>query len=132
MLLFYFFTSSAIGYFFDTMNAMGLANSVTLFTTSEFGRSLRSNGDGTDHGWGGLSFVVGGAVNGGDIYGNLPDIAANSNDMLDNGGAISSIPTISNQQYCATLASWLGVPDSVLPEIFPNLNRFSPSKLSFL
>jgi uncharacterized protein (DUF1501 family) len=123
---------AAIGYFFDTMNAMGLANNVTLFTTSEFGRSLRSNGDGTDHGWGGLSFVAGGAVNGGDIYGNLPDIAANSNDMLDNGGAISSIPTISNQQYCATLASWLGVPDSVLPEIFPNLNRFSPSKLSFL
>lgn len=123
---------AAIGYFFDAMNSLGLANNVTLFTTSEFGRSLISNGDGTDHGWGGLSFVVGGAVNGGDIYGSLADIASNSNDMLDTGGSIRSIPTISNQQYCATLASWLGVPDSTLPEIFPNLNRFSPSKLSFL
>lgn len=123
---------AAIGYFYDTMTAMGLANNVTLFTTTEFGRSLKSNGDGTDHGWAGTSFVVGGAVNGGDIYGSLADVAENSNDILSFGNSPMSIPTISNQQYCATLASWLGVPDSVLPDIFPNLNRFSPAKLAFL
>jgi uncharacterized protein (DUF1501 family) len=123
---------AAIGYFYETMKAMGLANNVTLFTTSEFGRSLRSNGDGTDHGWAGTSFVVGGAVNGGDIYGSLADVAENSNDILPIGNSPMSIPTISNQQYCATLAGWLGVPDSVLPDIFPNLNRFSPAKLAFL
>jgi uncharacterized protein (DUF1501 family) len=123
---------AAIGYFYDTLASLGLTNNVTLFTTSEFGRSLKSNGDGTDHGWGGLSFVVGGAVRGGDIYGSLADISANSNDMINSAGSVSSIPTISNHQYCATLASWLGVPDSVLPDIFPNLNRFSPNKLGFL
>jgi uncharacterized protein (DUF1501 family) len=123
---------AAIGYFYDTLAAMGLSNNVTLFTTSEFGRCTKSNGDGTDHGWGGASFVVGGAVNGGDIYGSLGDIAENSNDVMSVGGSPMSIPTISNQQYCSTLASWLGVPDSTLPDIFPNLNRFSPTKLGFL
>lgn len=123
---------AAIGYFYETMAAMGMSNNVTLFTTTEFGRSLKSNGDGTDHGWAGTSFVVGGAVNGGDIYGSLADVAENSNDILAVGGSPASIPTISNQQYCATLASWLGVPDSILPDIFPNLNRFSPSKLPFI
>ncbi|MCA3693472.1 DUF1501 domain-containing protein [Aquidulcibacter sp.] len=123
---------AAIGYFYDTLAAMGLSNNVTLFTTSEFGRCAKSNGDGTDHGWGGASFVVGGAVKGGDIYGSLTDIAENSNDLINVGGSPMSIPTISNQQYCSTLASWLGVPDSALPDIFPNLNRFSPAKLNFL
>jgi len=123
---------AAIGYFYDTMAAMGLGNNVTLFTTTEFGRSIRSNGSGTDHGWGGASFVVGGAVKGGDIYGSLMDMATDGNDILNMGNSPTAIPTISNQQYCATLASWLGVPDSVLPDIFPNLNRFSPSKLAFL
>lgn len=123
---------AAIGYFYDVMAELGLSNDVTLFTTSEFGRSLKSNGDGTDHGWGGASFVVGGAVNGGDIYGSLGDISENSDDILNVGNSPMYIPKISNQQYCATLASWLGVPNSTLPEIFPNYSRFSPSKLGFL
>jgi uncharacterized protein (DUF1501 family) len=91
-----------------------------------------SNGDGTDHGWGGLNFVVGGAVNGGDVYGSLVDVAANGNSFISKNGPPTSIPTLSNQQYGATLASWLGVSSANLTTIFPNLNRFSPTGLGFL
>ncbi len=123
---------AALGYFYKSLAAMGLENNVTLFTTSEFGRSLKSNGDGTDHGWGGVSMVLGGAVKGGDIYGNLVDVNPSGPSFVAKNGPPISIPTISNQQYCATLASWLGVSNSLLPTIFPNLNRFSPTKLGFL
>lgn len=123
---------AALGYFYAALTAMGLENNVTLFTTSEFGRSLKSNGDGTDHGWGGVSFVLGGAVKGGDIYGNLVDINPAGPGFQSINGPPISIPTIANQQYCATLASWLGVAEANLPDIFPNLNRFASTKLGFL
>ena len=123
---------AALGYFYAALTSMGLENNVTLFTTSEFGRSLKSNGDGTDHGWGGVSFVMGGAVKGGDIYGNLVDVNPAGPGFLATNGPPISIPTIANQQYCATLASWLGVPDAILPTIFPNLTRFASTKLGFL
>ena len=116
--------SHALGYF-DTALA-GLAggdmrNNVTLFTASDFGRTLTSNGDGTDHGWGGHHFVSGGAVNGGDIYGRFPQFIQNAADS--NGNAY--IPVTSVDSIGATLGKWFGASDSQLDTVFPNLRNFT-------
>ena len=103
-------------------------NSVTTFTASEFGRTFGTNGDGTDHGWGSHQMVFGGAVSGGQVYGQLPDLAADSDD--DIGDAM--LPTQSLDQYGATLAKWMGINDSDLLQIFPNLQNFSLRNLGFL
>ena len=86
--------------------AIGAANKVTLFTASDFGRALVQNGDGTDHGWGSHHFVVGGAVNGKNVYGAFPDLASNATTNAGNGRLI---PTTSVEQYAATMAKWMGV-----------------------
>lgn len=125
-------------YFDAAMQALGVGSSVTAFTASDFGRTFTSNGDGTDHGWGGHHFVMGGAVAGGDIYGAFPVIGPKntsnndfdaSNDQLLNGVLL---PRVSVDQYGATLARWLGVPDSVNGQVFPNLSRFSNQNLGFM
>lgn len=103
-------------------------NSVTSFTASEFGRTLGTNGDGTDHGWGGHNFAFGGAVSGGQVFGQLPEIAANSGD--DIGDAV--LPSQSLDQYGATLAKWMGINDTDLLQIFPNLHNFDQHDLGFL
>lgn len=121
---------AAIAYFNARMVEQGLTNDVTLFTTTEFGRALRSNGNGTDHGWGGLAFVVGGAVRGGDIYGTLAEINHNGPHFAFTAGTLVSLPTISNQQYCATMSKWMGLTDRQLEEVFPDLNLFSPTTLN--
>jgi uncharacterized protein (DUF1501 family) len=97
-------------------------------TASDFGRSFTSNGDGTDHGWGAHHFVLGGAVRGGDLYGRFPDYGSDdghgdftSADQIGNG---SLLPALSVDQYAATLARWLGVSDTQLRDIFPNLGNF--------
>jgi len=123
--------SHALGYF-DTALA-GLAggdmrNAVTLFTASDFGRTLTSNGDGTDHGWGGHHFVSGGAVNGGDIYGRFPQFIQNAADS--NGNAY--IPVTSVDSIGATLGKWFGASDSQLDTIFPNLRNFTARDLGFM
>ncbi|MEO8124573.1 MAG: DUF1501 domain-containing protein, partial [Burkholderiales bacterium] len=88
-----------------------------------------SNGDGTDHGWGAHHFVMGGAVRGGDLYGNFPAYS-----QADDKGNFSSpnqigngtlLPQVSVDQYAATMARWFGVPDEQLPELFPNLSNFN-------
>lgn len=94
---------------------------ITLFTGSDFGRSLVLNDDGTDHGWGGHHFVVGGAVKGGKIYGSVP--RAELGHMHDAGNG-RLIPTLSVEEYVAPLARWFGVDDAALNTIFPRLNRF--------
>ena len=116
--------SHALGYF-DTALA-GLAggdmrSAVTLFTASDFGRTLTSNGDGTDHGWGGHHFVSGGAVNGGDIYGRFPQFIQNAADS--NGNAY--IPVTSVDSIGATVGKWFGASDSQLDTVFPNLRNFT-------
>ena len=116
--------SHALGYF-DTALA-GLAggdmrNSVTLFTASDFGRTMTSNGDGTDHGWGGHHFVLGGAVNGGEIYGRFPQFVQKAADSTDN----SYLPQVSVDTIGSTLGKWFGVSDGQLDTIFPNLRNFS-------
>ncbi|PYK23561.1 MAG: hypothetical protein DME52_12300, partial [Verrucomicrobia bacterium] len=89
----------------------------TTFTASDFGRTFRSNGYGSDHGWGNHQFVLGGAVRGGRLYGTFPTLAIDGPD--DTGQQGRWIPTTSVEEFSATMASWFGVADSDLPTIFP-------------
>lgn len=122
--------NDALEVFYQTTVELSLTDTVTTFTASEFGRTATSNGDGTDHGWGGSQLVMGGAVQGGQIHGVLPDIAPGSLD--DSGDAGRIIPTVAVDQYGATLAKWMGVADSDLNAIFPNLSQFSQRDLGFM
>ncbi len=113
--------SQAVNEFQAAMVEMGLADQVTLFSASDFGRTLSPNDDGTDHAWGGNQFVVGGAVNGGRVYGAYPELSLGSS--LDTGRG-RLIPTVSVDEYFAELALWMGVSPSNLPLVLPNLSRF--------
>lgn len=126
----------ALSYFDGVLGSVGgmnMRNSVTTFTASDFSRTFTTNGDGTDHAWGGHHFVMGGAVRGGDIYGQYPtlgvDLGAFRNpDMA--GTAL--VPTTSVDQYAATMGRWLGTSDANLDNIFPNLRNFTPRDLGFM
>lgn len=120
----------ALEYFDGTMNTAGIGDQVTTFTASDFGRTLTSNSDGTDHGWGSHHFVVGGAVQGGDMYGPYPVVGANqANDV----GAGRLIPTIAVDQYAGTLARWFGLSDGQIRQVFPNFGNFGSNPyLGFL
>ena len=121
---------SAFQYFDGLMVNMGLGNNVTAFTISDFGRTLTSNSDGTDHGWGSHHFVVGGAVQGHDIYGQYPVIGV---DQANDVGAGRLIPTTSVDQYAGTLARWFGLSDGQIKQVFPNFANFGTSAyLGFL
>ncbi len=128
--------NSAVSNFQSALETMNVANSVTTFTASDFGRTLTSNGNGTDHGWGGHNFVFGGAVSGGAIYGPMPSYANqdNPNDAGDRDGQFAGriIPTQSVGQYGATLASWMGVENNALENIFPDLSNFADKNLGFM
>lgn len=115
---------AALEYFDGVMTTMGLSNSVTSFTASDFGRTLTSNSDGTDHGWGSHHFVVGGAVQGGDMYGQYPVIGANQANDVGQGRLI---PTTSVDQYAGTLARWFGLSDGQIRQVFPNFANFGTS-----
>jgi len=111
----------ALEYFDGLMVNMGLSNNVTSFTISDFGRTLTSNSNGTDHGWGSHHFVTGGAVNGQDMYGMYPVVGA---DQANDLGAGRLIPTTSVEQYAGTLAQWFGLSDSQIRTVFPNFANF--------
>jgi uncharacterized protein (DUF1501 family) len=111
------------------MGEIGMQNNVTLFTASDFGRTLTSNGDGSDHAWGGHSMVMGGAVQGGKFYGKMPSLVVGGADDFGSGRIV---PTTSTDQYAATLSRWFGVADSDLNTVFPNLQNFSVRNLGFL
>ncbi|MEM7325574.1 MAG: DUF1501 domain-containing protein [Actinomycetota bacterium] len=125
--------NEAMFQFSEGLKAIGRWSDVTTFTASDFGRTLRSNGTGTDHGWGGNHMIMGGAVQGGTIYGEYPnadDLMPNSflDLATDGNGAGRLIPTTSADEYLAELALWFGVPASRLLEVLPNLGEFySPS-----
>ncbi len=121
--------SRSVKAFYDATAELGVANQVTTFTASDFGRTFNTNGDGSDHGWGSHHFIVGGAVKGGDIYGRMPDFSLNG---PDDAGRGRWIPTTSVDEYSATLATWFGVSATDLPVVLPNLGRFSRSNLGFL
>lgn len=120
--------SSALDAFYKATEELGIANQVTTFTTSDFGRTLTSNGDGTDHGWGSHQIVMGGAIKGGDIYGQFPDLVIGGKDDIGEGRII---PTTSMDQYAATLANWYGLPASNFADVFPNLARFNSADAGF-
>jgi uncharacterized protein (DUF1501 family) len=119
----------ALGAFDTAMGELGLGEAVTAFTASDFGRAYLPNGDGCDHGWGAHHFVLGGAVRGGQFYGQLPTLAING---PEDAGQGRWIPTTSVDEYAATLARWFGVSASDLPLVLPNLGRFARPDLGFL
>ncbi len=113
--------SRAMEEFSNVLSEMGVFDDVTTFTMSEFGRTLTSNGDGSDHAWGGNVMVMGGAVNGGQMFGEYPSLELDN--PLDLGRG-RMIPTTSTDEYFAELALWFGVPSTELVNLFPNLGNF--------
>jgi uncharacterized protein (DUF1501 family) len=121
--------AAALAAFYDATVVLGVANSVTSFTASDFGRTLDSNGQGSDHGWGSHHFVVGGAVKGGDLYGTWPDtVLRGPNDV----GRGNLLPTTSVNQYAATLATWFGISGVQMNDVLPNAANFAPPGLGFM
>ncbi|MEA3001780.1 MAG: hypothetical protein QOH81_568 [Sphingomonadales bacterium] len=116
--------ADALRAFYDTTAALGVADRVTAFTASDFGRTLTSNSDGSDHGWGSMHFVVGGAVRGQRFYGVPPAIGTNTPDDVGQGRLL---PGISVDQYASTLASWFGVGNGDMPTVLPNIGNYNPS-----
>lgn len=121
--------SLAIWKFQKALEELGHENKVTTFTMSDFGRTLSRNGDGTDHAWGAHHFVIGGDglgasgnLNGGTMLGTLPDLRLSGDDDYSDKGR--TIPTTAQDQLNATLCSWLGVSDDLMPTILPNLPNF--------
>jgi uncharacterized protein (DUF1501 family) len=122
--------AEALAYFNDTMTAIGAAQLVTTFTASDFGRTLTSNGDGSDHGWGSHHFIMGGAVKGKQFYGTFPIMGLNNNDEIGSGRLI---PTTSVDEYAATLARWFGVSsDADMKMVLPNFKNFANPNLGFM
>ncbi len=113
--------SKALAEFQAALLELDVENQVTSFTISDFGRTLTSNGDGSDHAWGSNVIVMGGQVNGKNIYGEYPQLALNSDQMLE-GGIL--LPQLSTDEYFSELALWYGVAPSELLSIFPNLGNF--------
>jgi len=112
----------SLGDFYTALEELGADDSVTAFTASDFGRTLTVNGDGSDHGWGGHYMAMGGAVNGQQVYGQQPSYITGADD--DSGDKGRMIPTLSINQFGATLGSWMGLTDSDLLEVFPDLANF--------
>jgi uncharacterized protein (DUF1501 family) len=121
--------NAAMKAFYDTTVELGVADKVTTFTASDFGRTLASNADGSDHGWGSHHFVMGGAVNGGRFYGTAPQVSLQSNDQVGQGRLL---PSTSVDEFAATLARWFGCSASELPGILPNIPNFSNTDLGFV
>ncbi len=123
--------SQALAAFSNAMVELGTENDVTTFTESDFSRTFQpTTSDGSDHAWGSHHLVMGGAVKGGDIYGQFPAfVLSGPNDAESRG---RWIPTISVDQYGATLCSWFGISDTDLLTVFPNLGSFGNANLSFL
>jgi len=137
--------SAAMEAFYNATVELGVANQVTAFTASDFGRTLASNGDGSDHGWGSHHFVVGGAVNGQKFYGTAPPVSVS--DAKDSTGIYLPdnqwhvgqgrlLPSTSVDQYAATLAKWFGVDPSEMAGVLPKIGNFGgagyPVDLGFM
>ncbi len=121
--------SAGLAAFNSAMDELAVAPQVTAFTMTDFGRTLTSNGDGTDHGWGGHQLVMGGSVLGRRIFGQMPRLEIGGVDDTS-GGRI--IPTISADQYAATMARWMGLTESQIDQIAPQLVNFTSRDLGIL
>jgi uncharacterized protein (DUF1501 family) len=123
--------SPALAAFYAATVEMGVQSSVTTFTMSDFSRTFQPNSNtGSDHAWGSHHIVLGGAVNGGQMYGTWPTLALNGPD--DSGTNGRWVPTTGSVQYAATLASWFGVSAAQMPTIFPNIGSFAMANLGFV
>jgi uncharacterized protein (DUF1501 family) len=118
--------SQGLNAFYNATVELGVANQVTTFTASDFGRTFPTNGSGSDHGWGSHQFAMGGAVLGGRLFGAFPTLAVNGPDDTGQG---RWIPTTSVDEFSATLATWFGVSASDLPTVLPNIGRFAHPNL---
>ena len=127
----------AVKAFYDAMVEIGVANEVTLFTSSDFSRTLTPNKTdataGSDHAWGGQALVIGGAVNGNNIYGQLANLTLGGPGDVDSGNSRGRyIPTTSVDEFAATIAKWFGVGSTEMATVFPNLPRFAHPDLGFM
>ncbi|MGJ8560901.1 MAG: DUF1501 domain-containing protein [Litorimonas sp.] len=122
--------SGAVDAFRNAMIEMGVWDDVTVFTMSDFGRTLRDNGDGTDHGWGSHQFVFGGSVQGGQIYGDMPELDPDNEQFTSRRARL--IPSVSVDQYAATLGGWFELESTEIDRVLPNLNRFDGRDLGFM
>lgn len=121
--------SDSLAAFYTATVELGMSDSVTSFTQSDFGRTLTSNGDGSDHAWGGNQIILGDAVRGKRLYGAYPVLQINGDDDVGGG---RMIPTTSADQYAATLARWFGIPDTDLDIVAPNIDNFVQRDLGFM
>lgn len=121
--------AQSVDCFLTTLATTGLLNNVTLFTASDFGRTLLSNGNGSDHGWGGHQFVAGGAVAGRNIYGRFPEVALGSADDVGNGRLL---PAHSVSQMAAPLGRWLGLSAAEVATVLPGVAGFDANALRFI
>ena len=131
--------SSAMTEFYNATVALGVDKQVTAFTASDFGRTLTSNGDGSDHGWGSHHLMVGGAVKGQAFYGSAPPLSVGNTGAPEDQWHVGQgrlLPGTSVDQYAGTLAKWFGVADAEMSGILPNLSRFGgagyPANLGFM
>jgi uncharacterized protein (DUF1501 family) len=125
------YVGAAMKSFYDATVALGVANNVTTFTLSDFGRTFKpAAGGGSDHAWGNHHMVMGGAVKGGTMYGSFPEHRLGGADDVSSEGRW--LPTTSVDQYAATLASWFGVPASGLATVAPNIGAFANKNLGFV
>jgi uncharacterized protein (DUF1501 family) len=128
--------SQALDAFYAATVQLSVDQQVTAFTLSDFGRTLQPSGSGSDHGWGNHHLIVGGAVQGGKVYGRFPlmtnyaNLNASIDDFADNRGAM--LPSTALVQYGSTLAQWFGAADSDLDGVFPTLPNFSVRNLGFV
>jgi uncharacterized protein (DUF1501 family) len=123
--------SPALLAFYQATQELGMAQNVTTFTESDFSRTFQpTTEDGSDHAWGSHHLVLGGAVQGGQIFGQFPTFELAGPNDTDTRGRW--IPTTSIDQYGATLCNWFGIPSSALAAVFPNLANFPTSNLGFL
>ncbi len=113
---------TAIGAYQQALEMLGLHDDVITFTSSDFGRTLRSNGHGTDHAWGGNAMVFGGKVNGGRIFGTYPDLTLDGPDDVGRGGRL--LPSTPVDLYFAELLRWFGVPSGSMAYVLPNIANF--------
>jgi uncharacterized protein (DUF1501 family) len=120
---------NALAAFYQATLELGVADQVTTFTGSDFGRTLVSNTDGSDHGWGNMQFVLGGGVLGKSYVGTAPVPANNGPDDVGQGRLL---PALAIEQYAATLAGWFGVSASDQASVLPNLGNFTTRNLGFM
>lgn len=119
--------SEAMTAFYNATVELGVADKVTAFTASDFGRTLSSNGDGSDHGWGSHHLMVGGAVKGKAFYGSAPPVSITNTAAPEDQWHVGQgrlLPTTSVDQYAATLAKWFGVADNEMAGVLPNISHF--------